>query len=75
MGGRERNEVLNDQSGVEVKSAAFRRNPRIHAGTRKKKGQPRVVGLCELVEAARIEHASAAGLPHSPLHAYPGLCI
>jgi hypothetical protein len=27
------------------------------------------------VEAARIEHASAARPPHSFLHAYSGLCI
>ena len=58
-GGRERNKVLNDQSGVEVKSASSRRNPRKHAGSRKEKVQPRVVDLYELVEEGGIEPESA----------------
>jgi hypothetical protein len=59
-GGRERNKVLNDQSGVEVKSASSRRNPRKHAGSRKEKVQPRVVDLYELVEGTGIESESAS---------------
>ena len=71
-GRRERNGALNGVLGQQAKSAGFRKNPRKHAGSRNKKGQPRAVDLYILVEAARIEHASAARPPYSFLHAYSG---
>ena len=74
-GWRKRNGSLNGLLGRITKSAGTRRNPREPAGSLKEKGQPRVVGLFGLVEAARIEHESAARPPHSFLHAYSGLCI
>jgi hypothetical protein len=45
-GRRERNWAWNGQPGEVAKSAGSRRNPRKHAGTHNKKGQPRAVGLC-----------------------------
>jgi len=63
---REWNGALNRPPGRVVKSAGSRRNPHKHAGSRNEKGQPRAVDLRKLVEAARIEHASAARPPHSP---------
>jgi hypothetical protein len=74
-GRRELNRALNGRPCHVLKSAGSRRNPHKYAGPVNEKGQARTVGLSELVEAARIEHASAARPPHSPLHAYPGLCI
>jgi hypothetical protein len=62
-GRRERNGAWNGQPGEVAKSAGSRRNPRKHAGTRNKKGQPRAVDLCELVEGSGIEWESQ--LPHS----------
>jgi hypothetical protein len=61
-GRRERNDLSNWLSGVRAKSAGTRRNPRKHAGPRDKKGQPRVVGLAELVEGSGIECESAGAL-------------
>jgi len=46
---REKNGSLNGLPGHQAKSAGSRRNPRKHAGARKEKGQPSVVGLWLLV--------------------------
>jgi hypothetical protein len=58
-GRRERNRALNGRPCRIVKSAGSRRNPRQHAGLRNEKGQPRMVGLVELVEEGGIEPESA----------------
>ena len=57
MAGRERNAAWNWPDGRGRKSAGIRGSPHEHAGARKKKGQPSVVGLYALVEAAGIEPA------------------
>jgi hypothetical protein len=51
---REWNRALNEPPAQQANSAGTRRNPRKHAGPRNKKGQPRVVGLYELVEGSGI---------------------
>ena len=70
-GTRERNRALKGLYSQVTKSAGFRSNPRKHAGLRNEKGQPKAVGLYELVEGSGIEcefantwlgHAGSASL-------------
>ena len=56
---REWNGPKNGLPGQKAKSAGFRRNPREHAGPGNGKGQPRAVGLDDLVDGNGIEYESA----------------
>jgi hypothetical protein len=59
-----------------TKSAGTRRNPRKHARTRTEKGQPRAVGLVELVEECGIKQKSACAffMPNTVLHGNAQSC-
>jgi len=59
-GRRERNRALNGLPDRVAKSAGTLRNPRKHAGPCNEKGQPRAVGLYELVEESGTELPSAS---------------
>lgn len=61
MARRERNGAEMGETTGGRKSAEIRRSPREHAGVRKKKGQPRVVGPYVLVVLRR---------PHAVMHRY-----
>ncbi len=60
MAGRERNVALGGAMGQMPQSAGFRRDPREHARSGKKKGQPRTVGLYLLVEGAATYRKSVS---------------
>lgn len=59
MARRERNGAEMGETTGGRKSAGFRRNPREHAGARKKKGQQRTVDLCVLVVESLVKPNSS----------------